>query len=845
MPTTRRKSSSIAFLSGLGSLALELSLFKLFAVRLGTSTGSVALVLSGFMGGMALGYAFFGRSRGRLTGGAPGLALFQIFAAALSILLPLLSGLMGAAFRGSFWIAGTTAFAAAAVGAFPSASAVPLLFLHLKPKNHDRRAALGRLYGWNTAGGVAGALLAPFFVLPRFGLTACFGFAALSFLAAAAVALALPRQAHPAPQKVRKTPVGDKERASAPVFVLSLAALCGFSGLALETVWERILAVFLPNRSTSFGIVLAVYLGAYAAGSLWASRESGTKGKVSCGRLFFFLCSLPALAHLALPLTALLPGLLFQAREFLIQPWRQVFLPPALLAIGLVAPPAFCMGALLPHLAALLPSRGLGEDSDIGWFLGANALGSVLGALAPVFLLFPALGALRTGLVTALGYAVAAAALVLWRGHRGGMPRSRLAWPALSAVCCLVFLLMPGFVPRPLPVSVLREPTRRDRVLYYAESRDGTVAVVEDALRGVRTAYVNNSMVCGTTFDALKTVRVLAHLPMLVHPRPERVLVIGFGMGVTAGNVLSYPVERVDCVELCPEIRGAAPLFEPYNRSPLKDGRLRFHGGDGRAWLLREGGVYDVVTCDPTHPALGSGNLYTREFFELVRGHLARDGVFVQYCPLRYITPGGLKSLVATMKSVFPDCSLWLTASHAVLMGTMGPLEVVPGTWAARLEQSPAAADLRRSGLSRVRDWLAMLTLGPDEMAAFSSGARPVTDLRTTLEYPPFSALDPPTWIRNQEELVALRSGAVPLGVLPPALLQDGELVASVKRFSEAKTLLYRAASARDRGDLERAASLLGEARKTNWDDTEIKDAHESVLEELGRARMQKVLAEP
>jgi len=826
-----------AFLNGLGGLLVELALFKILSVRLGTSTGAVALVLAAFLSGLGAAYLLFGREGLPRIWDRTVLVWTQVFGALFAALAPWIFGAVEAAAAHSTWLLqGPLVFVVVAAGALPAGAAVPLLYRLGRPSGAGRGAAIGALYGWNAAGGVAGVLLGTFWLLPAWGLMALFGTAALAFLSTGAFVLFAGEEKSSKERKI--PPRQDRSLSPVPATLLAAAFGAGCAALILETCWERVLAIYLPNRSTSFGLVLALYLSGTALGSLFASRTR-IEGERSAARAMSLFMGLSFLSLAALPLIWWLPDLLFSIRHVFATPWRQVFLPPILLALCLVFPPAFLMGAALPRLVASCPGEGPSRGMEVGRVFGLNFAGSVAGALLGGLVLMPILGVQRGILAAGCVYLLIAGLL---RPTSGGVRHPspvRLAALVLLTLMTAGSFLFIGRLPRPLPVSASPSTPHAGSLLFYDESADGTVCVVENEATAVRTAFINNAMVCGTTPDALKTVRMLAHLPLLAADDPKRVLVIGFGMGVTAGNVLSHPVRRVDCVELCPSITAAAALFSPENRNPLDDPRLRMHGGDGRSWLKRSGEHYDVITCDPTHPTLGSGNLYTREFFRLAASRLTPGGTFAQFCPLTAMTEADLRTLAATFLDVFPDATLWYSGAHAVLLGSNGggPLTIDPSRWTERLEASPAGADLRRSSLSRVYDWLGLLALCTDDLRRFSEGSSVATDLSLSLEFPGIAAQDPSSWMAARETLLAYRDPRSAEGLLSP----DGggdRAIRITDRFYEARTLMLQAGLARDRGDWEGAERLLAKARRINWDDAEIRMAHEAVLEILRMRRL-------
>ncbi len=116
-------------------------------------------------------------------------------------------------------------------------------------------------------------------------------------------------------------------------------------------------------------------------------------------------------------------------------------------------------------------------------------------------------------------------------------------------------------------------------------------------------------------------MRLQALLPLLIHRgEPRSALVVGFGTGITAGALLAEPgLERRVVVELLPSVVRAGPLFSG-NLGAATDPRLEIRIGDGRQELLRRSERYDVITLEPPPPsAAGVVNLYSRDFYELVR----------------------------------------------------------------------------------------------------------------------------------------------------------------------------------------------------------------------------------
>jgi hypothetical protein len=148
---------------------------------------------------------------------------------------------------------------------------------------------------------------------------------------------------------------------------------------------------------------------------------------------------------------------------------------------------------------------------------------------------------------------------------------------------------------------------------------------------------------------------------MLLHPRPARVLVIGWGAGATAAAAAAHPLERLECVEIEPATWEAAPYFPDFYGPLQRDPRFEIVFRDGRNHLLRSGETFDLIVSEPSNPWItGVSNLFTREFLEAALARLAPGGLFAQWFHYYNLDPSDLKVEIKTFLAVFPHASLWL-----------------------------------------------------------------------------------------------------------------------------------------------------------------------------------------
>jgi spermidine synthase len=374
---------------------------------------------------------------------------------------------------------------------------------------------------------------------------------------------------------------------------------------------------------------------------------------------------------------------------------------------------------------------------------------------------------------------------------------------------------MPAFGRVPLPSLAFDDPSRE--IVSYRETAAGTVVVTEDRATGARAMHVDNHAVIGASYDALKVARMLGLVPALVHPRPARALVIGFGAGVTTATLASTPgVEAVDVVEIAPGVVEASAFFDGLNHSVDRDPRVRLFANDGRNHLLLHPGPWDVITCDPVHPLYGSAPLYSLDFFELARDRLAPGGVVCQYLPLHRMPSEEFRRAIATFEHAFPECWVLFGLGHAMLLGAEQPVELDWARWRGLLETHPLRDDLASSALHNPAQIAALLQLGPDACRAIGIG-KPSTDLHPRLEFLAPAAYQPGLWPANAQLLVeGYRSPIRRIDNLPPGMAPE------LQRLVAGKRLLLFSLLARADGNAAEARQWLQRAIQIAGDDPEI-----------------------
>ena len=272
-------------------------------------------------------------------------------------------------------------------------------------------------------------------------------------------------------------------------------------------------------------------------------------------------------------------------------------------------------------------------------------------------------------------------------------------------------------------------------VLYHREDGRGVVEVVEDASSGVRSLLANRLRREGADApDDVFIARQQGYLPLLLHPAPRRLAVVGLGTGASLAASLLDRVEAVTVIEISPGVIEAARLFARSSRAVLSAPKVRLVQADGRRFFRTDRQPYDVIVQDLFFPyRAGTGGLYTLEHYTRLRQRLAPEGLVVQWLSLNQLTPRALQVIARTFQHVFPHTSLWLVGGYGALVGSESgrPFDF------ATLQQAYGRALAQHPELSRTSPvaLLAAFVCGPDRLADWTAGAPFNTEDNGWIEY--------------------------------------------------------------------------------------------------------------
>ena len=359
----------------------------------------------------------------------------------------------------------------------------------------------------------------------------------------------------------------------------------------------------------------------------------------------------------------------------------------------LLLPPAVLGGASFPLAVRMVVEEASAASGGTGKIAAVNTLGGIAGALAIGFVGLPFFG-LESSLlfITGTSLAVGVAAW-LWLDRTSALAVKA----AFIGLFSCAWLAVPYLLPTRLPADFLG---KREELVDFREGYGSNLAVIRQD-RGLQLEI--NRWWQGRD---RKTHQVMAaHVPMLLHPDPKRVLLVGVGTGQTAARFLLYPIDRLECVDIEPTIFS---FIRPhFDSSWMEDPRVELIGADGRNYLRHTPSTYDVISLELGQLSRpGVASFYTIDFYRQVKRRLRSGGFLVQFVPLSLLTADHFRSTVQSFLAVFPHSLLWYNTSELLLIGSGENFAIDRAIVEGRLSSKKIRRDLEYSHWGGPLYWL-------------------------------------------------------------------------------------------------------------------------------------------
>ncbi|MEZ4453714.1 MAG: hypothetical protein R3B09_29940 [Nannocystaceae bacterium] len=719
----------VFFLSGISGLIYESIWSRMIRHFVGSAATAQILVLSLFMGGMSLGALVAARRLARLRRPIVAYGVIEGLIGAYALVFPALSAWV-------FRVAYDHIFPA--IGGGPAIDLVkwglagllilgpcvllgmtfPLMSAGILREDRGRSGEiLALLYFTNSFGAAIGALLSGFVLVGEVGLAGTLACAAALNLLIMAVTVR---------RRGAEAPIAASPAVSAPApadralhrFLLILALGTGLSSFIYEIGWIRLLSMVLGSATHSFEVMLSAFVFGLALGGLWVRRRMDAFPRPELVlALVQVLMGIAAIATLPLYRFAVQAmGWLLVDRAHTEAMWFAFNALRYCVCLLIMLPATFCAGMTLPLVTHVLLRKGHAEGV-IGRVYGLNTLGAIAGAVGAGLLLLPTIGLVRTivsGAAIDLALGLALMVMLARREAIEGL-RAAIQRAAIGGLTAIVGgLFVVRLDPMVLSSTVFRHGRTRlgpdFALLSYVDGRTASVTVVEDTSRpGYRIIYTNGKPDASVVLDREPPGRdpalgpdlagdepnqiLVGLLPLAARPGARDVALIGFGSGVTAHVLLGSPnLERLDTIEIEPEMVRGSRNFLPANRRAYDDPRNHFHYDDAKAFFAGEARAYDLIVSEPTNPWVsGVSSLFTVEFYREVKRYLRPQGILAQWIQGYELSDELLLTVLAALDREFVDYQiLRVGSSDWVILASqapLGPLDPAPLAWPGLAEE--------------------------------------------------------------------------------------------------------------------------------------------------------------
>lgn len=758
--------------SGCAALIYEVVWLQMLQLVIGSTAHSMAVILGAYMGGMCLGSLLFPYIFSPKLHPLRVYAILELVIGVSGVLvyhfMPEIEQFYTKNASHSLAVRGMVAGGALLLPTIMMGATLPAISRWIQSSKQGI-SWLGFFYGGNIVGAVIGCLLAGFYLLPKYNMMiASYSAVGINVLVCA-VGLIISFNTTYTPsfdKKIAQRISGVKGAG----WVYLTIALSGFTGLGAEVVWTRLLSYQFGATVYTFSVILAVFLFGLGIGS---SVGSGLARSLQRPRIALGWCQALLVASMgwtawvvckSLPYWPINPGMLVVPHDTV--EYGPIFQLDLIRCAWAILPGTLLWGASFPLALAAVTRPGQDAGRQVGKTYAANTVGAILGALA--FSIF---------IVAAKGTQFAQQVLV--------------AVSALSAVVCLLPIMLTEFSDDPeagffstggVLVSIIAGglvwymmPPPSWQAMAYGRhsawfmsgtempdgvfpqySNDDTVdaykryCVYEGEgmnVSAVVSKWGNNlyfhgaGKVQASTDPAdMHLQRMLGHITALTVKKPENVLVIACGAGVTAGSFVPYEeVKRIVICDIEPLVpTKVTPNFfkqnynitnkitadnrkktisgkelVPWVDSVTKKNNVYFPGvdnatieklpekevevyfDDGRHYIRTTQEKFDVITSDPIDPWVkGCAALNTIEYYQMCKSKLKPGGVMALWIPLYESDEKTINSVLTTFFEVFPKGILWTNdvdrqGYDAVLFGQAEGTEIDLDEMQKRIDAQP------------------------------------------------------------------------------------------------------------------------------------------------------------
>lgn len=726
----------IFFVSGFSGLIYESIWTHYFHFFLGHAAYAQTLVLSIFMGGLAIGSFLASRYSLKwknlfiayaLAEGIIGvLALFfhETFTFLIETSFHHVFKHLGTSFSIDLykWLTGAGLILPQSIllgMTFPLMSAA---LIRAFPSSPGKNISL--LYFTNSLGAAIGILVCGFYFIDVFGLPGTIKLAGVINIMIAVIVFLLLRgrfvSVQPLVDLNKVNPV-NKQKPSAILFVLlGVSAFTGMASFIYEIGWIRMLNLVLGTSTHAFELMISAFIFGLAFGGLWIRKRVD---KLSNPIAYLGYVQL-IMGFLALT-TLLTYGNTFHLMDWLLKTLSKDDLGYFLfnlssngIALLIMFPVTFCAGMTLPIITTIL--LGMRGERSIGSVYAWNTIGAIAGIFIATHVGMPVLGlkgliSLGAGIDIALGLLL----LFVFCAQKNKFTL-KIIVGAVGVVALLYSIFFVHLDPIKMASGVFRGmgmlTPEKTEIIFHKDGKTATIStvlykgrVVQRDMLSIKTNGKADASIwkiphsIGTEDES--TMIQLAVLPMALHPAAKDVANIGFGSGISTRSILrNTRIQNVHTIEIEEQMINGAKLLGPQIAPVFSDARNKIIIDDAKTYFYSGPKKYDIIMSEPSNPWVsGVAELFSVEFYHMINHHLNKGGVFSQWLQLYSLDMNMVASVLKAVSQSFPDYQLYALNDHDALIiakkdGLLPPLDSL-------LLASPnIAADLYHVNVNSIQD---------------------------------------------------------------------------------------------------------------------------------------------
>ena len=740
--------SFFLLLSGASALIYQVLWVRLLSLSIGSSAISISIVLSVFFLGLGLGSYFAGHILKRFKNAFKIYLIVEIgIALSAVLLLPIfleldyyisLLPIFEAGLGIKFFIVMLLLF----IPTFLIGTTFPLLMTLVVTNKNEIRVKLAHFYAFNTAGAVIGVLLCGFVFIPHFGLDGTIYIAASINIFIVFIGIILYKKDEFSNTKSLVKSLNTKEPKVFDNKALIVLFITGFSAIATEVGWMKFLIIYTGNTIYGFSLILAIFLIGITIGSFIA--KSRFISNINIYKILFFGLVLLSFMLLGARVgLGLFPEIYEQLNTLevnsFVYRWSKYFIMFLLLL------PATALFGLLFPIALKLYSPNINTiHSHVGKAYAVNIIGGIFGSIVAGFWIIPYFS--TDTLLSVMAFIVLFSSLFFLREIK--IKKA----PYILTLFIILFFYSSNYFKHidyrsMTNIVIQRNATpftanAKSTLHYLKEGQTGIISILSYDNSPCIMRLLNNGIneswvdICDAD-NLLLSEFLLGQIPFFLNSTAKKAFVVGYGGGTTVKALSMNKLDSIDVVELEPAMLSAVKTLYNGALPTDTDKRVNISVNDARNSLLMSKNSYDIIVSQPSHPWLsGASNIMNKDFFEIVKSRLSKNGINGQWVPLFKIDVATFKSIIRAYTDTFEHVISFVNISSMdfLMFGSNEPIFINYEEIQKQMLEPQINRVLKRNNIQNPNDLMRYFALSRDQLVSISSLAKPATDTNLLAE---------------------------------------------------------------------------------------------------------------